>query len=76
MIFESALLPLLEGVFRSGSLLEMSKDSDLTLCYLQLTKTLAKHKNLAPLLMKIPTNYVPRQIESVDKLLANLTKTA
>ena len=29
MIFESALLPMLEAAFRSGSLLEMSKDSEL-----------------------------------------------
>jgi len=60
MIFESALLPLLEAAFRSGSLLEMSKDHELTLCFLSLTKTLAKHKNLAPLLMRIPKNYIPR----------------
>lgn len=65
MIFESALLSLLEAAFRSGSLLEMSKDFDLNLCYLQLTKTLAKHKNLTPLLLKIPPNYIPKQIESI-----------
>lgn len=49
-MFESALLCLLESAFRSGSLLEMSKDHELNLCYLNLTKTLAKHNNLIPLL--------------------------
>ena len=60
MIFESALLPMLEAAFRSGSLLEMSKDSELNQAYLGLTKTISKHKLLAPLLMKIPPNYLPR----------------
>lgn len=54
MIFESALLSLLESAFRSGSLLEMSKDYDLNLSYMSLTKTLSKHRNLTPLLLKIP----------------------
>ncbi|CAD8207678.1 unnamed protein product [Paramecium octaurelia] len=76
MIFESALLSLLEAAFRSGSLLEMSKDFDLNLCYLQLTKTLAKHKNLTPLLLKIPPNYIPKQIESIAQLLSNLKNIA
>ncbi|CAD8118277.1 unnamed protein product [Paramecium sonneborni] len=76
MIFESALLSLLEAAFRSGSLLEMSKDFDLNLCYLQLTKTLAKHKNLTPLLLKIPSNYIPKQIESIAELLSNLKNIA
>lgn len=57
MILESALLPLLESAFRSGSLLEMSKDWDLNVSYLQLTRTISKHRNLVPLLMNISENY-------------------
>jgi hypothetical protein len=65
LVLESALLPLLESAFRSGSLLEMSKEAELNTSFLTLTKVLAKHKSLAPLLMPLPDNYLPKQTESI-----------
>jgi hypothetical protein len=60
MVLESSLLPLLESAFRSASLLEMSKESELNQCYLRLARVVSGHRSLVPLLMPLPENYVPR----------------
>lgn len=58
-MYQSALLPLLESAFRSGSLLEMTKESDLYKSYLKIVLSISKHKLLAPIFLDIPKNYVP-----------------
>lgn len=59
-LFESALLPLLESAFRSGSLLEISKEFDLYHSFLKIVKSMSKHRVLAPVFMKLSPNYVPQ----------------
>lgn len=76
IIYESALLPLLESAFRSGSLLEMTKESDLYKSYLKIVQAISKHKALAPIFLDIPKNYVPSQTESVQTLLTQLRDNA
>jgi hypothetical protein len=50
LILESALLPTLESAFRSGSLLEMAKEYDLNMAYLNFVLELANHDSLVDLL--------------------------
>jgi hypothetical protein len=57
---ESALLPILEAAFRSGSLLEMTKESELYMGYMALVKALSMHRALAPLFLPIPKQYEPQ----------------
>jgi hypothetical protein len=56
-ICASALLPILETNFRSGSLLEMGKEMDLVFCYLRVVRVMAKHRALVPTLMDIDSHY-------------------
>jgi hypothetical protein len=60
IVYESALLPLLEAAFRSGSLLEMAKEADLYKAYMRLVIAIAKHRVLAPIFLDLPRNYVPQ----------------
>ena len=41
LLLESAMLPTLEAAFRSGSLLEMAKDFDLNIAYLEFVQEIA-----------------------------------
>lgn len=75
-LYESALLPLLEAAFRSGSLLEMTKEADLYQGYMRLVQALAKHRVLAPIFLDIPRNYLPEQCESLQTLMTNLKGNA
>lgn len=59
-ICESALLPLLEAAFRSGSLLEMSKEADLMFSYIRLVRVIASHNSLVPCLLNIDPHYSPK----------------
>eukprot|EP00347_Sterkiella_histriomuscorum_P007708 403347869 len=72
MILESALLPALEAGFRSGSLLEMAKDYELNISYLEFVKELSNHQQLLDLLLDIGEDYEPRQKESIYQLLKNI----
>lgn len=56
----SALLPLLEASLRSGSLLEISKESELFFSFLKIIKALSKHKDLVPCLLDLDPHYQPR----------------
>ena len=76
IVCTSALLPLIEAAFRSGSLLDMSKDADLFICFLRITKLFSKHHSLIPLLLDLDPHYVPKQTESIFFLLANLKELA
>lgn len=58
-LYESALLPILEAAFRSGSLLEISKEAEIYQSYLRLIVAIAKHRSLAPVFLDIPRNYYP-----------------
>ena len=60
MILESALLPALEAGFRSGSLLEMAKDFELNISFLDFVNEMSNHSNLIELLMDIGDQYEPR----------------
>lgn len=60
MILESALLPTLESAFRSGSLLEMAKDYELNMAYLDFVVEISNHTTLIDLLMDIGDEYEPR----------------
>mmetsp|Transcript_28549 Transcript_28549/g.25438 ORF Transcript_28549/g.25438 Transcript_28549/m.25438 type:complete len:504 (+) Transcript_28549:4260-5771(+) len=76
MICESALLPLLEAAFRNGSLVDMGKESDLYISYLKLVKAMSKHKNLIPTLLELDKHYIPKQRDSVFKLLSGMNDVA
>ena len=69
---ESPILPCLESAYRGGTLLELSKDSELYMTYLQLTVVLSKNHSLIPLLLEISKDYKPVQIQSVYNLLSLL----
>lgn len=60
MLLESALLPTLESAFRSGSLLEMAKDFELNMAYLEFVQEISNHDTLIDLLMDIGEEYIPR----------------
>ena len=72
----SALLPLIESAFRSGSLLDMSKDAELFISYLKITRLISRHKSLLPLLFELDPHYVPKQTENIYFLLNNLKELA
>jgi hypothetical protein len=59
LILESALLPILEQAMRSGSLLEMAKETQLYNAYLDLIVELAQNENYFNLLDNIGSNYIP-----------------
>ncbi|KAL4475099.1 hypothetical protein ABPG74_001795 [Tetrahymena malaccensis] len=75
-ICESSLLPLLESSFRSGSLLEICKESQLMIQYLQLVEVMSQNKSLIKCLMKLDQRYQPAQTESISDLLSKLRTTA
>ena len=72
LFLESPILPCLESAYRGGTLLELSKDSELYMTYLQLTIVLSKNHSLIPLLLDISKDYKPIQTQSVYKLLSLL----
>ena len=57
IFLESALLPVLESALRSGSILEMAKELDVYLAYLNLVEAIATKQHLFGLLMDIGGNY-------------------
>lgn len=72
MILESALLPALEAGFRSGSLLEMAKDYEIIMAYLEFVQELSNHSTLIDLLLDIGDKYEPRQKETIHSLLKKI----
>ena len=76
IILESCMLPCLESAFRGGALLELSKDSELYITYLELAVTLSKNHSLIPLLLEISKDYKPVQNQSVYSLLSSLNESA
>ena len=76
IICTSALLPLLEATFRSGSLLDMSKDAELFFCQLRLVRVISRHHGLIPCLLDLDAHYQPRQTDSVYALIRKLNDTA
>jgi len=64
-VYESSLLPYLEDSLRAGTLLEISKFPEKFKLVFKLVRTLSKNKKLIPILMTIPKNYEPKQIESI-----------
>lgn len=72
LILESALLPILEQAMRSGSLLEMAKETLLYNAYLDLIVELAQNENYFNLLDNIGSDYVPEQKVSIQTLLENV----
>ena len=71
-ILESPILPCIESAFRGVTLLDISKDSELYMNYLQLTVVLSKNHSLIPLLLDISKDYKPMQTQSVYNLLGSL----
>jgi len=72
MFAESPLLMLVENAFRSGSLLEMSKESSIYSSYFDLVKAFASQKKLVPLLLELDPHYKPGQIEPIYVLMKKL----
>ena len=68
-LLESALLPTMESAFRSGSLLEMAKEIELYLAYLQFTLALAKIPSLFDVLLELGDHLEPRQKQSIFELI-------
>lgn len=76
LILESALLPVLENAFRSGSILEMAKEAELYNSYLDFITIICENDELTCLLMEIGKEYEPNQLEPVYRLLDKLTGLA
>jgi len=75
-ILESCLLPLIENAFRTGSLLDMVKFNKLYISYVRLVRVFSKNKSMAFTLLEIKSNYKPKQIEPIHKLLSKLNDLA
>ena len=69
LMLNSALLPILESAMRSGSLMEMSKETVLYNTYLDLIKSMAQSPVLAFILLDIGDEYEPKQTASVHTLI-------
>ena len=67
---------MLENAFRSGSILELSKEYELYTSYLDFTQVLCKTDYFLPLLMPIGSQYEPKQLDPVFKLLGGLNDLA
>ena len=76
LILESALLPVLENALRSGSILEMAKEFELFLSYLDFIVAICKNKELRFILIDIGNEYEPRQLDPIYILLDRLTGLA
>eukprot|EP00347_Sterkiella_histriomuscorum_P017580 403348792 len=76
IILESALLPLLESVFRNGSWLDMAKEYEVYHSYLALTRAIATQKNLVKCLSEIDPKYKPQQTDPIYRLLSKLNDLA
>ena len=76
MFLDSALLPSLESALRTASILEMAKEVNLFLAYLNLIESIAQKQNLFNLLLDIDKQYEPCQRESVSGLLKNAVTMA
>ena len=72
LLLESALLPTLEAAFRSGSLLDMAKEFELNMAYLEFVQEIANHPSLIDLVLDIGEEYQPRQTGPVHQLLSKL----
>ena len=75
-ILENALLPFLENAFRSGLILEISKEIELFKTYLDFKLAMSANNELTTLLMNIGNWYEPPQTEPIYKLLEKLTTLA
>lgn len=51
---------MLENAFRSGSILELSKEFELYSSYLDFVQVISESEYLLPLLMPIPSTYEPK----------------
>ena len=69
---KSPLLMLVENAFRSGSLLEMSKESSIYFSYFDLVKAFSSQRKLVPLLLELDPHYKPTQVEPIYVLLKKL----
>ena len=69
---ESPLMMLIENAFRSGSILEMCKESSIFFTYFDLIKAIAAQRKLVPLLTELDPHYKPTQSESICTLLKKL----
>ena len=72
LVLESSLLPILEAALRSGSLLEMAKETCLYNAYLDLMAEMSAHHQFSLMLMDIGSRYVPVQKQSIADLLWKL----
>jgi len=72
-ILESALMPSIEATYRSGSLLEMSKELECVFSYLDFTDALIDCPALFELLLEIDPKFKPSQRDPVYKLIKHLT---
>ena len=68
-ICESCFLPLLESAFKSSSLHEMAKDSDLYDIYCDVLLTFSRRKEFYDLLLPIPKVFKPQQLQSLLEVL-------
>ena len=75
-IKQSCLLPLLESALRSGSLLDISKESELFKSYLHIVRLLASHPATIECLLDLEKIYKPEQSESILGLLVKLNGIA
>lgn len=64
-LLESCLLPLIETAFRSGSMIQMSKQIDLVSLYLKLVRILASNPKTIHILGELDDHYEPKQLNSV-----------
>lgn len=73
---ESPLLPILENLYRSGSLIDMTKEQELVFEYINITQIMAQHKVLVPCFLELDAHYQPKQKDSILELLKKMNDNA
>jgi len=76
VLIESSMVPMLENAFRSGSILELSKEYELYTSYLDFTQVMCNSDYFLPILMPLGAEYEPKQLDPVFKLLGGLNDLA
>jgi len=70
------MLPVIESMLRSGSIVEMAKNNQFNKSCLEIIEAFSGHEDTLALVEPIGPDFEPSQLQSVSKLLEAVTTTA
>lgn len=76
VVMQSPLLPVLEGMLRSGSVVEMAKNNQFNKSCLEVIEAFSGYEDTLALVEPIGPDFEPSQLQSVSVLLEAITTTA